>query len=79
MNNSNPDRRRDRSTHLRRNSNAAHKPKHDKTALKEEVEKLLKSAGLECAFNPASNQVPDDQRNDPKFLHKVLGFARQLS
>ena len=44
--------RRERSKLLRRNSNTM---KHDKKALKAEVERLLQSAGLECGFpaNPA--------------------------
>ena len=49
----NPTGRRERSKLLRRNSNTM---KHDKKALKAEVERLLQSAGLECGFpaNPTA-------------------------
>ena len=43
---------------MRRNSNAINSRKQDKSALKAEVEKLLKSAGLECAFNNPPSAEP---------------------
>ena len=72
--------RQGRSSHLRRNSNS----RHDKKALKKEVEQLLESAGLQCGFTGgnklfSSKRVSDydgrgvePQRDLSQFSHDVL-------